>query len=387
MLPVSKAIYSRRTSLALGSIRRCGLNCLKPHTTKTPPTDFDATKYRKWVNLSDKKHKTSSNISILSYNVLSQHYMWKPVFGYLNLDYLDWPGYRFPLINKSIKQFKCDIMCFQELELSVYDKFWSKYFPQAGYDSVYVRKPPPCYWGNLPIKCMDGIAIFVNSERFTILKQETVNYGKYISENPEKFEMTKDLKERVVLRNTVGVVVQLLDKITGERIYVTNTHLYWSPAFNDVKVIQTKILLTVVQDFIDKDDRLSPKIIMCGDFNSTPESDVCKLLGAGSVSPKNSVAFKDKDYGKKFNKEIDSPFKLSTAYNNLIKDHHLEFTSFTKSLTEILDHIWYSSGNFTVNRVLGEVDKEYCERDDVNGFPNNQFPSDHIPLVAEIGYK
>ena len=76
--------------------------------------NYDAMKYRHWVNANEDQLTDDSNkISIMTYNLLSRHYIWKGVYDHNDRKYLDWDTHRFPLINKTIKQFSCDIMCFQ----------------------------------------------------------------------------------------------------------------------------------------------------------------------------------------------------------------------------------------------------------------------------------
>lgn len=362
-----------------------------PHTKAKPPPDFDATRFRQWIQF-----PTSDNprVLVMSFNLLSQHYVWKQVFGYLDQEYLDWAHYRFPLINETIAQFKCDIMCFQELEYRVYSNSWTHHFPLANYKLFYMRKPNPGYWGNKPSEFMDGVGIFVNTDRFEVLNHGEINFGHYISENADKFDMTEDLATRIVPRNTVAVMLKLKDKETGKIVYVTNTHLYWLPKFNDVKLIQTKILLNALERFMDKTDvGEDPYVIMCGDFNSTPDLLVYKLLDTGKVDIHTSKEFRGFNYGKQLDGElltndtVASQFHLSPAYGPLLRANYndkLDFTSYTKSLTAVLDHIWYSSSRFTVSKVLGKVERNYSEH--ALGFPDKQFPSDHIPLVSELVY-
>lgn len=330
----------------------------------------------------------------MTFNLLSQHYVWKKVFGDLDQEYLDWPHYRFPLINETITQFKCDIMCFQELESLVYEHHWKTSFPLENYKLLYVRKPNPQYWGSKPSEYMDGVGVFVNSERFDILDHMQINYGHYVSEHPDRFDITDDITSRVIPRNTVGIILKLWDRKVQKVVYVTNTHLYWLPKFNDVKVIQTKILLNELSRFVDKDNQEEdPCIIMCGDFNSTPNLLVYELLKEGKIKIDNATEFEGFDYGHKLDGElleskvVRSPFDLTSAYGSLLKDdlaEKLEFTSYSKDLVAVLDHIWFSSANLEVNRVLGKVETKYSAKS--AGFPDRQFPSDHIPLVSEISY-
>lgn len=367
-----------RFRLAIGGIRCLSSRC-------TIPLDYDATKYRQWITIKPCVNEEST-VSVMSFNLLLRHYMWKEVFSYLDQAYLDWGTYRFPLINKTIEQFQSDIMCFQEMEHSIYERYWSKNFPNSSYKSIYMRKSKPRYWGDKPLEHIDGVSIFVNCDKFDIIKQEKVHFGEFILKNKHSFSLTDDLTERVVSRNTVGILVKLKHKVTNKFIYVVNTHLYWSPKYNDVKLVQTKILLNLLNNFIDTAD---PSVILMGDLNSTPESSVFQLLNEGMVNLSKAKDLSDVNYGKG-NSIIDqqgclqNPFLFENVYSSLLDTDNLEFTSFTKSLTDVLDHIWVSKNHFSVLKVLSEVDKSYSNDLHTLGFPNNEFPSDHIPLVAQL---
>lgn len=362
------------------------------------PSDFDATKYRSWVQFNTPAACTNQTVSVMSYNLLSRHYVWKPVFGYLDQEYLNWSDYRFPLINRIIRQFNCDIMCFQEMEHLVYEKFWSKSFPSSNYQSFYLRKPKPMYWGEKPLENMDGVGIFVNKDKFEVLEQQQINFGEYILQHHTKFNVTKATAERVIPRNTVALLLKLRDKRNDKILYVSNTHLYWSPDFNDVKLIQTKLLLNILRDFIDASSTSNPCIIMCGDFNSNPSSSVFKLLSSGKLDACKCCEFDHHDHAHKSDSDLfhkgllEHPFHLSCAYELILPGSHgsarkkLEFTSFSKSLIDVVDHIWYSNAHFRVTKLLGEVDPLYFRGKTIVGFPDSQFPSDHIPLVTELAY-
>lgn len=355
------------------------------------PFDFDATRYRKWIELSRLNHP---KVSVMSFNLLSQHYVWKQVFGYLDQRYLDW-RYRLPLINETIAQFSCDIMCFQELESQLYSCQWQKHFPLKNYALYYIRKPNPAYWGDKPVEHMDGVGIFVNQNRFDVVSHREIIFRDYILQHKLRFDFTQDLSERVVLRNTVGLLLKLRDKLSNKVLYVTNTHLYWLPKYNDVKLLQTKLLLNELKRFIAKDneDAAHANIVMCGDFNSTPDSLVYNYLKGKPIDVCHSKEFKDYDYGRLFDgekcsDEIKSSVHVAPAYAALLEENTsetLDFTSFTRSLTAVLDHIWFSTDNLQVCKVLGKVDPDYSGK--ALGFPDKQFPSDHIPLVAELSYQ
>lgn len=339
---------------------------------------YDALKYRRWIKL--KEGNVHDMFTIMSFNLLSQHYIWEPVFGHLDPRYLDWK-YRFPLINQTIDQFKCDIMCFQEMEYDVFKRFWQKNLQNHKYNSLFVKKTLPTYWGEKSQDYIDGVSIFYNCERFTLLDYQKVNFGSYILENESEFEMTPELRERVVPRNTVALLVKLYDTYFDKTIIITNTHLYWK--LNDVKLIQTKILLNILSKFIEK--CINPYIIMTGDFNSSIETLVYQLLISNQIILPQELQFK---YGRNNalvtrDHRIENPLSLSNIYQSLIDNNQLTFTSFTKA--KILDYIFTDKNQFVINEILSQVDHSYYST--VKGFPNQQFPSDHIPLLVKLSYK
>lgn len=360
-----------------------------PHTEVHPPKDYDALAYRHWIKLRDLGPEA---FSVMSFNLLSQHYVWKQVFEYLDPRYLDWPHYRFPLINRTIQQLRCDIMCFQELECLVYQNHWQDLFPLDNYQLVYLRKPQPGYWGTKPPEFMDGVGIFFNKDRFELVESRNVHFGSYVSTHSDRFELTEDVTSRLIPRNTVALLMLLYDKLRKKHLFVTNTHLYWLPEFNDVKVMQTKLLLNALARFTADSGLENTPVLMCGDFNSTPTSSVYKLLSRGKVNLDSALEFQDRWYGalidgQKMGLLLENPFALAPAYGPLLDNslsENLDFTSYTRSLTAVLDHIWFSRDQLAATKVLGKVEKSYSVR--APGFPDRQFPSDHICLVSEIDF-
>lgn len=340
---------------------------------------YDATKYRRWIKLRDQVGDNS--FQVMSFNLLSRHYVWSKIYGDLKHPHLQWNNHRFPLINKTISQLNCDIMCFQEMEYGIYKNYWKKTLLKQNYSSEFVQKSLPLHWGKKPRDHIDGVSIFYNNVRFKLLDWKQINYSQYIKQND--FEITEDVTKRVLPRNTVALLVKLQDKISGEIIFVTNTHLYWNPKFNDVKLIQTKILLDILHDFTAGCD--NPYIIMTGDFNSNSSSWVIDFLNSSQFDLPNELV---ENYGcdnqliTKDHKLI-NPIQLYNTYQTLLDNDQLTFTSYTKEFSDVLDHIFINKNLFVINKLLSEVDESYhCA-----GFPSEQFPSDHIPLVVELSYK
>ncbi|KAI3402690.1 hypothetical protein KGF56_004571 [Candida oxycetoniae] len=376
--------------------------------------EYDVLKYRSWVltkettgdssNSSSKDDDDDSSssssggrddddeggrkFSVMSYNLLSRHYIWKHVYSKLPKDHLDWDKHRFPLINKTIRHLKCDIMCFQEMEYSIYKSFWSRDFPSSDYQSFYVQKSSLNQGFRHLDDGLDGVGIFVNTRRFEVLGERRINFGQIVMENKEKYNLTTDLMKRLVPRNTVALALRLYDKQAKRVVFVANTHLYWSPKFNDVKVLQTKLLLNELESFINGEEDTC--VILLGDLNSNPQSDVYKLLRGNKIDTLSSREFLGRQYGKNNalisqEGEITNPFNFLSVYEPFIKSNHLHFTSFSPTYCGVIDHILVSN-EMKIHKVLGEVDQNYFKSLKMKGFPNSQFPSDHIPIAAEISY-
>lgn len=345
-----------------------------------PLDTYDPTKYRKWITINPERN---GDFSIMSFNLLSRHYTWH--LTSVEREHLDWSTYRFPLLNKTISQLQCDIMCFQEMEYLVYKQFWSHNFPNSNFKSHYAKKTLPPGWG-LPEDCIDGVSVFVNTQRFDILDKKEIHFAQYILNHKDEFELTADLRERMLPRNTVALIVRLHDKIADKIVYVANTHLYWSPEYNDIKTLQMKLLLNELNNFILEGE--DAYVMLAGDLNSTLNSSVIRILSSSGVNVSDCFSFRNYKYGcdnclVDGNGDIKNPFNFQNIYAPLISTDALKFTSHTAGYTGVLDHIFASKTKFQVNKLLGGVDKNYISK---NGFPDAQFPSDHIPIAAKISY-
>jgi mRNA deadenylase 3'-5' endonuclease subunit Ccr4 len=98
--------------------------------------------------------------------------------------------------------------------------------------------------------------------------------------------------------------VELKHNISGENIVVATTHIFWNPKFEDVKIRQVMMLLhkivrknhvTVGLEFSKNSNlpfvvqekfagRNPDKLILCGDFNSTPSSAIYSLIRLGRIN-------------------------------------------------------------------------------------------------------
>jgi len=123
--------------------------------------------------------------------------------------------------------------------------------------------------------------------------------------------------------------------------------------------------------------------IICGDFNSGPDSGVCEIVSTGSLPP-DHADFMSHMYGRYTSEGIRHRLGLKNAYA-APGAGELPLTNYTPSFRGVIDYIWYSAANVAVTSVLGEVDRGYLEK--VVGFPNAHFPSDHVCIMAKFRVK
>ena len=257
--------------------------------------------------------------------------------------------------------------------------------------------------------------------RYVVLDKQVIDYPQASLARPD-MKGQHDVYNRVMTRDNIAVVAFLENRDTGSRLIVVNTHLYWDPQYRDVKVVQATLLVEEVQKLAEKYAKHPPTpdkdkirfrfadidkegddtveevarepvpsmsynsaaeipMVICGDFNSKPESGVHELLTTGNLAAnhKDLGTFK---YGDISKHGVHHPFSLKSSYGNI---GELPFTNYTPPFTGVLDYIFYTTNALTCTGLLGEVDKEYLTR--VPGFPNVHYPSDHLLLMSEFKAK
>lgn len=226
---------------------------------------------------------------------------------------------------------------------------------------------------------------------------------------------------RVLGKDNIAVVCLMESIETGTRFIIVNVHIHWDPAYRDVKLVQAALLIDEVEKIANMFAKYPPRLpppptptsattpsseigtgdedgtgepstpkpptprpppvytdgskiplIICGDFNSVPDSGVYEFLSTGNVPP-NHPDFMKHMYGKYTSDGLKHKLNLKSSYAGV---GELPLTNYTPSFQGVIDYIWYGSGNLGVCSVLGEVDGRYLEK--IVGFPNAHFPSEWV---------
>jgi len=180
--------------------------------------------------------------------------------------------------------------------------------------------------------------------RFALVEQQLIEFNQIAMRRPD-FKKTEDMFNRVMTKDQIAVVTLLEHRASGARLIVANTHIHWDPEFRDVKLVQTAMLMDEVSKIANDFARLPSRLnlaegydkaptysngtkiptIVCGDFNSIPESGVYEFLSRGQVE-KDHEDFMSHVYGHYTSDGLNHKFNLKSAYSHI---NELPFTNYT----------------------------------------------------------
>lgn len=201
-----------------------------------------------------------------------------------------------------------------------------------------------------------------------------------------------------------GLPTELGQVATFQSILVCTAHIHWDPEFCDVKLIQTMMLSNEIKTILDeavhnlrpsahsKADGSQIPLLLCGDFNSLPDSGVIEFLSSGRVAMDHQD-FKELGYKSCLQRisnssseqtinpnEFTHSFKLASAYSEDI----MPYTNYTFDFKGIIDYIFYAKQAMVPLGLLGPVSSEWLRENKVVGCPHPHIPSDHFPLLVEL---
>lgn len=275
-----------------------------------------------------------------------------------------------------------------------FEEFFLEQLSQLGeYAGVFYPKSRARTMGDLDRRQVDGCATFYKTSkyvfilrvshcRFKLVEKHLVEFQQIAMSKPD-LRKTEDAFNRVMVKDNVAVVTCLEHKALGQRFVIANAHLHWDPAYKDVKLVQTAMLLEEVERLsrlwgAKISSKTSLPVIIAGDFNSLPDSGVFELLSQGSIPPNHSD-LESYSYGDYTANGMSHPFSLKSAYSHI---DTIDFTNFTPTFKGVIDYVWYTTSSMVICGMLSHLDRDYCKQ--CVGFPNAHHPSDHIPLVVSV---
>lgn len=179
-------------------------------------------------------------------------------------------------------------------------------------------------------------------------------------------------------RDCVGIMAAFKLKDSHNHIViVANTHIYWDPEWEDVKLAQAKYLLLRLAQFkalVSERFKCASSLIVAGDFNSTPGDKVYECLVSGNLLSSSGTTAEQLE---------DAPIPLRSAYGSTRGEP--KFTNCTPDFTDTLDYIFFSPSDSIKPVSLLEL-PGLDSSDVIGGLPNFSHPSDHLPIGVEFEY-
>jgi len=166
---------------------------------------------------------------------------------------------------------------------------------------------------------------------------------------------------------------------------VANTHLYFHPDADHIRLLQMGFSMLFVEHIIGKavqDFNISSPqnigLIFCGDFNSVPECGIYKLM-TEQLAEESLEDWRSNSEQAVSNVELSQPFKMVSAYGAP------EFTHYTTLFSGCLDYIFYQNDRFELLKYVPLPTEEELKAN--TAIPSAVFPSDHVALVADLRFK
>lgn len=362
---------------------------------------------RPWIPLArPNRLRPTCLITVMCYNVLCDKYATRQMYGYCPAWALAW-DYRKKAILNEIRHYTADIISLQEVETDQFYKFFLPELKGDGYDGIFSPKSRAKTMAENDRKFVDGCAIFYRTAKFSLIKEHLIEFNQLAMANSEGSD---DMLNRVMPKDNIGLAALLKTKEAAwdngipsdpmqvhQPILVCTAHIHWDPEFCDVKLIQIMMLSHELRNILDeasmsfrpghKPETSAVQLLLCGDFNSLPDSGVVEFLSTGRVSSDHQD-FKDLPYKSVLQKicqndkssDFQHSFKLASAYSEDI----MPYTNYTFHFKGIIDYIFYSKQNMTPLGLLGPLNQDWLKENKVIGCPHPHIPSDHFPLLVEL---
>eukprot|EP00742_Colponemidia_sp_Colp-10_P006180 GILJ01006616.1.p1 GENE.GILJ01006616.1~~GILJ01006616.1.p1 ORF type:complete len:551 (+),score=79.29 GILJ01006616.1:357-2009(+) len=315
-------------------------------------------------------------LRVLSYNVLAEIYAVQSLYSYCPLWALSW-AFRSRNLLREIDTYGADLLCLQEVQADHFDDFWSPELTKRGYEGLFKQKQRESGDGKV-----DGCAVFFKRDKFVLLEKYAIDFNDAALARPN----AKQTATQRLLKGNIAMVVVLeyvagggaAGSNPGQRLCVANTHIFWDPDFPDVKLWQTHTLIQELEKFVCARDL---PLLLCGDFNSVPESSVYELLREGRVRDAHpELSFDPCNILPPVSK-LRHSLPLQSVCSSFGEP---PYTNFTGHFVGVLDYIWYTTGRLRAVQVMDVPSEERLRP--LVALPSSQWSSDHAALVVDMDF-
>ena len=282
------------------------------------------------------------------------------------------------LILSELIGYNSDIMTLQEVDRKVFERDLRPILARAGISGEFVKKG-----GQVD----EGLATFYRTDKFSLLGFSSVFLPDALHNDPtysyikDKVKDNEKLTKSLTNRTTTVSLTALLHSATGNIVIVANTHLYFEPNADHIRLIQTEMCRAELEKekrrMMEKFPGKRVTSIFCGDFNSTPPFGVVEYLTTGRI-PATHSDWRSQEAEKVIGLELSHPPSFVSAAGTP------KFTNYTMGFKDCLDYVWVEKENFTVSQVVPFPSDQELELH--SALPNIVFPSDHVPVIVDLKF-
>ena len=270
-------------------------------------------------------------------------------------------------------------MALQEVDRKVFQRDLCPILDRAGISGQFTKKG-----GQVD----EGLATFYRLDKFSLLEFSSVflpdalhNDSAY-SYIMDKVKDNDQLINSLTNRTTTVSLTTLQHSATGNIVIVANTHLYFEPNADHIRLIQTEMCRVELENerrrMVDKFPGKRVTSIFCGDFNSTPPFGVVEYLTKGHIPTSHA------DWRSQKGEEV-SDLELRHHPRFMSAAGTPEYTNYTMGFKDCLDYVWVERENFLVTQVVPFPSDQELELH--SALPNIVFPSDHIPVIVDLKFR
>ena len=298
-------------------------------------------------------------LKVLSFNILADAYFGVD-YPYCETEYSNF-AYRGPQTVKFIEALNPDVFCFQEVDhyKDFYYQALSKKFMLFGEIKDNVLKV--------------GLMIGFKKDSFKFLEKMVICYADYVTE--ESVGGIKPIEN--FMRDHRALIVEIESIKNKQKYIIANTHVFWDYRQKHVQQFQVLQLIKNLEARYEK----SAEIIICGDFNSTPETEQIQFV----TNPTYFGSEKNLIYQNCGMKEKKLQFESCYAnYRQKTKNNqkitYPSFTNLVPWFKGVLDYIFYNKNSKLKLKSVLKIPK----KKELVALPKKGWPSDHVPIMAEF---
>jgi len=341
---------------------------------------------RKWTNQKQPK----GSFTFMTYNILSTKYANTPKHGYCPRAYRQWQ-YRWDRILLQVVLHDPDIFTLHEVDLKQFSQSMEKEFEDLGYSIIKYERGT---FSSARVTC-----IFAKGEEWDVTNTQVF----LLDALPKQcFPKHPALCFSLGSLTNTAMLAELTHEKTKQKLYVISAHIHWDPRNADFKALQVYMLLNAVEGQFEKwnapakEDR---KIIFGVDLNSQPfvsgPDEFRKNVPEGGAKSGAYSLVVDQELDKE---QMDHPkhtrsyfftehalgtlrheIPFQSAYQRILGAEP-PWTTNCADFTGCLDYIFFANLN-----VISVLKMPYGDKSEEFGYiPNQDFPSDHLPLVARF---